>query len=164
MEGPSGGFFGSRTEATRDDWQTPIEYVRALGEFDLDPCANQHDPTRCARRAYTVEDDGLNLPWFGRVWCNPPYGSEARDWLEKLGQHGDGIALIPPRMGAQWFHNVVLARFDAMLFHYGRVAFINPETGLPVTGNNADSVFIAYGQRNVEALLASGIPGKVWVP
>jgi phage N-6-adenine-methyltransferase len=162
MNAPSGGFFGSRTEATRDDWQTPIEYVEALGVFDLDPCANTSAPTRCAKRGFTVEDNGLEQEWEGRVWCNPPYGADAKLWLSRLADHGDGIALVPPRLGAKWFHEVVLTRFDAMLFHKGRIAFINPITGKPVKGNNADSVFIAYGQRNAEALRNSGIPGKIW--
>ena len=98
----------------------------------------------------------------GRVWLNPPYGAEARLWLARLAEHGDGIALIPPRLGAKWFHEVVLDTFDSMLFHKGRIAFLDPSTGLPVKGNNADSVFVAYGERNTAALAASGLPGKLW--
>jgi len=153
--------FTTRTETTRDDWQTPIEIVRALGEFDLDPCANCDDPIRLARVGFT--SNGLVTPWHGRVWLNPPYGTEARAWLARLSHHGNGIALIPPRVGAQWFHQVVFDTFDAILFHRGRIAFIDPSTGKPVAGNNADSIFVAYGQNNVEALRNSGLPGKLWI-
>ena len=87
-------FFGTRTEATRDNWQTPIHIVSCVGKFDLDPAANVFNPTRLAAQGYTI--DGLTKPWTGRVWLNPPYGAECRDWLQRLAEHGNGIALIPP--------------------------------------------------------------------
>ena len=154
--------FATRTEASRDDWQTPIALVSALGVFDLDPCANCSNPTRLARRGFTLVDDGLEREWIGRVWLNPPYGASARVWIARLAQHGNGIALIPPRLGAKWFHETVLATFDGILFHKGRIPFINPDTGKPVRGNNADSIFVAYGANNVDALSTSGLPGKLW--
>lgn len=154
--------FHSRTEETRDDWQTPAHIVHSLGQFDLDPCANALDPFRFAPAAFTEADDGLKQDWHGRVWCNPPYGAACRAWLAKLADHGNGIALVPPRLGAHWFHEVVLGTADAILFVRGRVAFINAATGKPVKGNNADSALIAWGEPNVEALECSGIDGKLW--
>lgn len=144
--------FATRTESTRDDWQTPKEIVEALGHFDLDPCANINNPFRLASAGYPI--GGLDLPWAGRVWCNPPYGSECRDWLRKLAQHGNGIALIPPRVGSHWFHQEVLETCDAVLFLKGRIAFLDDQLK-PVAGNNADSVLIAYGLENVKALSLS---------
>lgn len=49
-------------------------------EFDLDvaACAEAH----CAEQYYTVEQNGLALPWVGRVWCNPPW-EHLRPWVEK---------------------------------------------------------------------------------
>lgn len=154
--------FTSRTESTRDDWQTPIALVNALGHFDLDPCANCEAPTRLAARGFTLDDDGLSQPWTGRVWLNPPYGKLAREWVSRLAEHGNGIALIPPRLGAKWFHETVLDTFDGIFFHKGRIAFLDPATGLPVKGNNADSIFVAYGEDNIAALAGSGLPGKLW--
>lgn len=154
--------FITRTEATRDDWQTPLPLVQALGAFDLDPSANCQSPTRLAARGFTLTDDGLQQPWKGRVWLNPPYGAEARHWISRLAAHGNGIALIPPRVGAKWFHEQVLDTFDSILFHKGRIAFLDPVTGRPVRGNNADSIFVAYGDFNTEALASSGLPGKLW--
>lgn len=154
--------FQTRTDATRDDWQTPIEIIASLGAFDLDPCANTAEPTRCASFGYTAHDNGLSLPWFGRVWCNPPYGAECRDWMRKLSEHGDGIALIPPRVGSVWFQDEVLSTASGILFMRGRVSFINAATGEKVGANNADSCLIAWGAANVVALEISGIPGKLW--
>jgi phage N-6-adenine-methyltransferase len=154
--------FQSRTEETRDDWQTPIELVRALGDFFLDPCANCAYPTRLAHFGFTKADDGLGMPWMGRVFVNPPYGSSARAWLRKLGEHDNGIALIPPRLGAKWFHDIVLSKATAIMFLRGRVAFISPATGQPVKGNNADSILVAYGRMNERTLAQSGLDGKIW--
>jgi hypothetical protein len=61
-----------------DVWLTPPAIIEALGgasSFDLDPCASSDRPWPTARRHYTVEDNGLILPWFGRVWMNPPYSN-----------------------------------------------------------------------------------------
>lgn len=154
--------FATRTASSRDDWQTPVHIVASLGEFDLDPCANWQEPTRLAKRGFVFSDNGLTQPWKGRVWLNPPYGASTQDWIIRLVQHGNGIALIPPRMGAQWFHTCVLDTFDGILFHKGRIAFLNPDSGRPVKENNADSIFVAYGESNVTALEKSGLPGKLW--
>lgn len=51
-----------------------------LGGFDLDVAAAPHN-AKC-ERFYTREDDGLILPWSGRVWCNPPY-SDCGAWVRK---------------------------------------------------------------------------------
>ena len=71
-------------------WLTPPHILRALGEFDLDPCASLDRPWDTAKNHYTVEDDGLAQPWFGRVWCNPPYGPGMDKWLNKLANHSGG--------------------------------------------------------------------------
>jgi len=56
--------------ATTHDWLTPPEILQALGAFDLDPCASEHQPWPTARQQLTIRDDGLSKPWAGRVWCN----------------------------------------------------------------------------------------------
>lgn len=58
----------------KDEWLTPPEIIKALGQFDLDPCAPVVRPWDTAERHYSIKDNGLMLPWSGRVWCNPPYG------------------------------------------------------------------------------------------
>lgn len=68
-----------------DEWATPPEFVRpladAVGGFDLDP-ASGAERSPVARKTYTEADDGLTPPWFGTVWCNPPY-SEMDAWTRK---------------------------------------------------------------------------------
>jgi len=70
---------GSHTRAVRgqtDCWLTPPEIIEALGPFDLDPCAAPGQPWATAKHQYAPPQDGLELPWFGRVWVNPPYGQQ----------------------------------------------------------------------------------------
>lgn len=136
----------------KDEWLTPVEIVKDLGEFDLDPCSPINRPWDTAKRHYNVLDDGLNLDWEGRVWMNPPYGREAVKWLDKLATHGNGIALIFARTETEMFFSQVWDRADALLFFRGRLYFhhVNGERARANAG--APSVLIAYGDENVSAL------------
>lgn len=133
------------------EWLTPPAILKALGTFDLDPCAPINRPWDIATRHYTVADDGLSLPWSGRVWLNPPYDQLAERWLERLAEHGDGIALIFARTDTKAFHDQIWGKADALLFIRGRVQFCRPD-GTPGTRCGAPSVLAAYGHGNVGAL------------
>lgn len=154
-------------EGATNDWLTPDYIIDALGPFDLDPCANARHPTRCARHGWT--ERGLDRPWKGRVWLNPPYGPHAGKWLERLADHGDGIALIFARTETAAFFDNVWARADGLLFLRGRLQFLRPDltVGRAADGSStnagAPSVLVAYGVRNVERLKASGLDGHLVV-
>ena len=61
---------------TSDDFLTPPELVEAMGAFDLDPCASQRQERPIAGSQYRFpEDNGLLLPWHGRVFVNPPFSN-----------------------------------------------------------------------------------------
>jgi hypothetical protein len=90
-----------------DEWLTPPEIMAKLGSFDLDPCAPVRRPWDTALWHYDVNDDGLSMPWHGRVWLNPPFGREAVKWLRRLKDHGNGIALIPARTETAMFYECV---------------------------------------------------------
>lgn len=144
--------------ATTHDWLTPPELLQALGPFDLDPCASEHQPWRTAAVQHTIRDDGLSRPWHGRVWCNPPYGPFAGRWLERCAEHGNAIAFVFARTETAMFQDHVWPKADAVLFLRGRVSFRLPGGGRAgVSG--APSVLIAYGAANAEALRRSGIKG-----
>lgn len=67
-----------------DDRGTPQAFFDKLSDrfdgFDLDVAAAAHN--RKCRMYYTAEDDGLTRPWYGNVWCNPPY-SDCGAWVRK---------------------------------------------------------------------------------
>lgn len=107
--------FNTNTD-NHDEWLTPPEIIRALGGFDLDPCAPVNRPWDMASQHYTVMDNGLQKPWFGRVWCNPPYGRETFKWIEKLASHGSGIALIFARTETRGFHAQIWGKAHSVFF------------------------------------------------
>ena len=145
----------------KDEWLTPPEILNALGDFDLDPCAPRVRPWDMAAKHYTIDDLGLTRPWFGRVWCNPPYGSQTGIWLQKLADHGNGIALIFARTETEMFFSQVWKRADALLFIEGRLYFHHVDGSRAAANAGAPSVLVAYGMMNVDALANSGIKGKV---
>lgn len=149
---------GDGGTATTHDWLTPPEILSALGPFDMDPCASQHQPWRTASRQFTIEDDGLAREWDGRVWCNPPYGPHAEKFLRRMAEHGNGIALIFARTETRAFQEWCWRRANAMLFMAGRIKFRLPGGGVAGPAG-APSVLIAYGECNAKTLKESGIVG-----
>ena len=145
----------------KDEWLTPPEILNALGDFDLDPCAPIVRPWDMAAKHYTIDDLGLTRPWFGRVWCNPPYGSQTGIWLQRLADHGNGIALIFARTETEMFFSQIWKRADALLFIEGRLYFHHVDGSRAAANAGAPSVLVAYGMMNVDALANSGIKGKV---
>lgn len=81
-----------RDDAVSDEWYTLPRYVEAarlvLGEIDLDPAScEEANKTVKAKQFYTKEQNGLLLPFYGRIWMNPPYGRTAN-------QQGKGLSTI----------------------------------------------------------------------
>lgn len=148
-----------RSKNGKDEWLTPPSIVNALGEFDLDPCSPINRPWNTAKQHFTIEDDGLSKDWHGRVWCNPPYGSQTGIWLNKCSQHGNAIALIFARTETKMFFDSVWNKADALLFVKGRLKFFHV-TGIVGDSAGAPSVLIAYGKSNADFLRNCGIEGK----
>ncbi len=144
----------------KDEWLTPPEIIKALGEFDLDPCAPVIRPWDMAKNHYTIEDNGLSKPWHGRIWCNPPYGSETGKWLKKMSDHGNGIALIFARTETGNFFNYIWRYAKAIMFLRGRLVFRHADGTKPANSAGAPSCLIAYGDQNAKALKNSGLEGK----
>ena len=145
--------------AGKDEWLTPPEIIRALGEFDLDPCSPINRPWDTAKNHYTENDDGLKKEWIGRVWCNPPYGNQTGVWLNKCAEYGNAIALVFARTETKMFFESVWDKADALLFIKGRLRFYNVD-GTRGGSAGAPSVLIAYGQENAEILKHCNINGK----
>lgn len=158
---PLGGHESTRMK--NDEWLTPPHILKALGSFDLDPCAPVVRPWNMAAEHFTVRENGLLKTWFGRVWLNPPFGNQAIKWLRRLVAHGDGIALLPARTETRMFYEAVWNIADAVLFIKGRPSFHYVSGAKAIFSTGAPICLIAYGQDNVDSLLKSrlGVVVKV---
>lgn len=142
-----------------DSWITPKHILKALGQFDLDPCACTPQPWATAETMWTFDDDGYSREWVGRAFVNPPYGPLTIKWMRKLADHGNGIALIFARTETKMFFETVWRRATGCLFLEGRLFFCYPD-GTPAKSNSGGpSVLVAYGEHNYQALLDSQLSG-----
>jgi Resolvase, N terminal domain/DNA N-6-adenine-methyltransferase (Dam) len=139
------------------NWITPKWILDALGRFDLDPAAAYPRPWDCAATSYTR--DGLELPWFGRVWLNPPFDRYAvGKWVQRLADHGRGICLLHCRTEAEWFEPVWRSA-SGILFLADRIYFHYPDGRRAEANSGAPACLISFGAKDLAALHASGIAG-----
>ena len=145
-----------------DEWYTPAEIIRSLGEFDLDPASSKEAfrLNQSAKRIYTAKENGLIQPWNGRVWLNPPYSNPLlQEFLKKMAEHNKGIALVFSKIEAKWFHDIVFEHATAVKFLYNRIQFLKPD-GTKGTQPRNGSMLVAYGTEDAEILSNNPIRGK----
>jgi ParB family chromosome partitioning protein len=147
----------TRTTATREllaqsdqnDWRTPRKFLGAaravMGAIDLDPASSAAaNETVRAERFYTVADNGLVQPWKGRVWLNPPYGGDARLFIERLiseyevGNVTEACALLNSHpTETKWFQQL----FDyTVCFIEGRIDFGGPSRDVSTTSTHGSAI------------------------
>jgi hypothetical protein len=138
---------------------TPKWLLDALGPFDLDPCASDPRPWDCARCNCTKADDGLSRVWEGRVFLNPPYNRYiVGRFIQRLADHGRGIALLHARVETFWF-KPIWDHASAILFFSKRIHFHKPDGSRHPANSGAPPVLAAWGQEDLEILKSCGIPG-----
>lgn len=139
-----------------NEWYTPPEFIEAarevMGEIDLDPASSEiANRIVRANTFYTKQDDGLEKPWYGRVWMNPPYASAlikrfAAKYMEhaSAGDIREGIVLVNNATETEWFEQLVSVS-SAVVFPRSRVRFLDPngEPGAPLQGQT----IIYFGDR-----------------
>lgn len=140
------------------EWLTPPRILKPLGRFNLDPaapCPPRWQDT--ADEHYDCTQNGLLLPWRGRVWLNPPFGNDAHQWLAKMRMHGNGILLIPARTETKMFFEHVWPCAHGILFIRGRVNFHHADGTPGKVALNAPVCLVAYGRENAEVLARSDL-------
>lgn len=146
-----------KTVGDSQSWITPKWILDALGSFDLDPAACWPRPWNCA--TYSYEDGGLDKPWGGRVWLNPPFDRyQVVRWVRRLAEHGNGTALLHARTEAEWFEpcwqhaSAILFLADRLYFHY-------PDGRRAEANSGAPACLVAFGAMDADCLRRSKIAG-----
>jgi hypothetical protein len=141
-----------------DEWYTPAYIFAALGtHFDLDVAA-PYQPTHVPATDRLCQF-GLEAPWHGFVWMNPPFGGRNGlvPWLDKFFAHGNGIALTPDRTSAPWWQDAA-DRADLALFTRGKVKFERPDGSIGKHPGHGVTLF-AKGEQGEDALRRAALAG-----
>lgn len=134
-----------------DCLETPNHIIDALGPFYMDPCAGPTTSIGVVNYSGGI-CDGLELPWEGIVWCNPPF-SEKEKWIEKFVSHGCGILILPERGSAPWF-GPLAAKCGCYFVLGKKINFVGGKTS-----NNVGSVLFPMHYTAVNRIKKSGLPG-----
>jgi len=126
-------------EHGRNEWYSPQHVVdaarRVMGSIDLDPASCYHaNQIVRATGYYTRADDGLSLPWRGRVWLNPPYDTFAPKFFVKFCEEYEA-GRIPMACLLLGVHHLTTKWFQRI---EGFAALVSLPAGrLKFTGRNA---------------------------
>jgi hypothetical protein len=138
------------------EWYTPACYVNAarevMGSIDLDPASSALANTVVqATSYYDANSNGLDKPWSGRVWLNPPYcrtghKSNQEIWTCRLIQQYEAgittqaVLLVNASTDTGWFQR--LWEYP-ICFTNHRINFwsLHHQQGGPTHG----SVFVYFG-------------------
>lgn len=128
-----------------NEWYTPADYIEAarevMGGIDLDPASSEiANRTVKAAEFFTAETNGLDKPWRGNVWMNPPYASDligkfVEKLVEQLPNIRQALVLVNNATETEWF-NKLIENASAVCFPRSRVKFYMPDgkTGAPLQG------------------------------
>jgi len=166
---------GAAARSGNDEWGTPAEIVTAvylaLGDIDLDPASTDlANQTVQAHHYYTLDDDGLSQPWFGRVFLNPPYSgrSSKRLFLERLercrqdGSVDAAVVLVSSDLASQWA-DPIRRSADAVCIFARRLRFYSLADP-SVTMNSVSSVVAYFGPDPLRFRRAFDRFGTVFAP
>jgi len=123
-----------------DDWATPqnlFDELDAIHHFTLDVAASSTNHKTAhwfgLDHADPLLRDGLAMSWENnRVWCNPPYGRQIKDWVKKAHHesiNAEIVMLLPARTDTAWFHDYAIRH--KVTFIRGRVKFGDGKASAP---------------------------------
>ncbi len=122
-------------------WSTPIDLFDELNlkyKFTVDVCADTTNYK--VKKYYNKKIDGLSKDWTGEIaWCNPPYGREICNWVQKAYESTKSgnsetkvVMLLPARTDTRWFHDYIYSNpLCKIEFIKGRLKFSGSKTSAP---------------------------------
>lgn len=143
-------FYASKTpKELRNEWGTPdciFQPIRQRYKLVVDTASNALNA-----KLPVFFTDALGLDWEDYclpnhgLWCNPPF-SNVDPWAKKWIKTADKrtvVAIVNSQTGAYWYHEAMEA-CTTMQFSRGRVGFIHPVTGKPVSENNLGQTIFTF--------------------
>lgn len=140
-----------------NDWYTPAEYIEAarevMGGIDLDPASSDTAQEAIKATAYfTAKTNGLDKPWNGRIWLNPPFSMPLiEQFVEKLleewvaGRVSQATVVTNNATDTGWFH-ALLAQSKLACLTKGRVKFYSSSSEIMTPRQG--QVFFYFGNQS----------------
>lgn len=139
-----------------NDWYTPVEYIEAaravMGGIDLDPASSEIAQEAIkAANYFTAKTNGLDKPWNGRVWLNPPFSMPLiEQFVDKLleewaaGRVSQATVVTNNATDTGWFH-ALLAQSKLACLTKGRVKFYSSSSDIMTPRQG--QVFFYFGDQ-----------------
>lgn len=137
-----------------DYFETPayiFEQLNNVFKFTLDVAAN----TSNRKTEFFIDEkqNALKTDWGReRCFCNPPFSKKA-EFIEKaynevMNANCPICVMILPlnSMDTKAWHKFIEGKFHYEILQ-GRIAFIDPNTGMPKSGNNSGTVIVYFKKR-----------------
>jgi DNA N-6-adenine-methyltransferase (Dam) len=138
---------------------TPRRILAAIGPFDLDPAAADPRPWDCASINWTSGSLEREWPKDLLVYLNPPFDRyQVGEWMARLAQQNNGIALLHARTEAGWFEPI-WQHAAAILFMADRIKFCRPDGSEQPANSGAPPILVAFGDKAALRLRNCGIGG-----
>lgn len=154
------------------EWYTPpniIDLAReVLGHINVDPASNLIAQEWIKADTFFTEDtNGLDKPWKGKVWVNPPYSSSlikkfTKKFLDEYinGTMVEGIMLTNSGSDTLW--NIPLQK-GLQAYTNGRISFLQPDLTEKGKGSRG-SLFTYLGPNPKKFIEVFTRDNFCWIP
>lgn len=154
----------------KDCWQTPryvFNWLNNIYQFDIDGCANHKNAlTTNYIGRFGVAESFLEFDLIElitdyakadlRFWVNPPYSNPlpfVQRAVELMKSNCTVVMLLPADKSTKWYQVIQQNASEVIDIIGGRLAFVHPETGEQIKGNNKGSM-VAVFDPNYQGLIS----------
>lgn len=135
-----------------DNFRTPdnvYSQLDSIFNFTLDAACTTKDCKAPYGLYYDQGIDALQVPWYGRIFCNPPFSRKAefiqKAYKEVMSGNCPIVVMILPSncQDSRAFQTYIKKNFFYETLS-GRISFIDPTTGEPMKGNNSGTTIVYF--------------------